>query len=203
MIKLYNHALSRDDLRALTHYTDEYNTMETGDYRFWNFAKDKPRNGIEAALLKLWRKVGVDAYRYQDGGIEYWLNKSNGVVNSQWHQDLVEKDSEGTTRYVPGEMSMVFYPYVFGLQGGYLELADYEACSTKHDFRTHLRKLDPANVERIKPRTNLAVCYKASRMHRVAPIYGGARHALASTLWLERPPAFKNSDIEDSKVDKN
>ena len=48
MIKLFNHALSRDDLRARTHHTDEYNTMQTGEYRFWNFAKDKPRNGIEA-----------------------------------------------------------------------------------------------------------------------------------------------------------
>ena len=40
MIKLYNHALSRDDLRALTHYTDEYNTMETGDYRFFLASDD-------------------------------------------------------------------------------------------------------------------------------------------------------------------
>ena len=173
----------------------EYQDMKMGQYLFWKgWWHEEPNDIIQETLMLMW-KGKVDEKKYYNGGIEYWVNKIGGEHYGQWHQDIVETDDDENVRgryYIPGDLSMVYYPYVHELKGGYLELADLEKPVSKADFRIWLRKLDPMNIERIKPRQGSAVLYNSSRVHRVAPVYSGRRDALASTIWTNTPETFKH-----------
>ena len=189
--------------------SEVYTNIEMGDYRFWEgWWKSDPKDQIEETLMHLW-KGKIDESKYQSGGIEYWVNRITGEHHGQWHQDIVETADDDNVYgkyYVPGDMSMVYYPYIHELKGGYLELADLEQPVSKADFRIWLRKLDPINVERVKPRQNMAVLYNSSRVHRVAPVYSGRRDALASTVWHNTPETFKHKpgvNPNDDRHDEN
>ena len=197
---IYRDIIDDQKRQELVHSV-EYQNARRGQYFFWRgWWHTPPKNKIEEVLELLWKdKIDVDLYA--DGGVEYWMNKTVGPTRNQWHQDVVEVETSGSKLYVPGDRSIVYYPYVFDLSGGYLELADYNTVGDKSSFRTWLRMLDQSNIERIKPETNMAVSYESARAHRVAPNYDGVREALASTLWRNTPETFKHASQENSNVD--
>jgi len=189
MLKIFDNHIP-EELRVELVHDKEYLERPMEYYTFWEFKHfNNPTTKMEEALHHIWKDL-VDPKDYPDGGIEYWINKSNGMSKGIWHLDLVE--AEQAMKYHPAVMSVAYYPYI-DCVGGFLEICDNENRPSKQEFKDYLRGLDPqTQVERIKPITNRAVFYNADRIHRVAKTYKGVREVLASSVWKKKPLTFND-----------
>lgn len=168
----------------------EYQERPLGMYTFWDMKDfNKPNSKIEWALHHIW-KDRINKYDFRNGGIEWWINKSDGPASNPWHLDLVEAEQDEV--YEPASLTVAYYPWI-DCVGGFLEILDNQKSKSKQEFRMTLRSMDPhTQVERIKPKTNRAVFYDSYRIHRVARIYSGRRECLASSAWIKKPLTFND-----------
>lgn len=168
----------------------EYQETPMGKYSFWDMENfNRPDSKIEWALHHIW-KDRINKYDFRNGGIEWWINKSDGPASNPWHLDLVEAEQQ--TEYQSASLTVAYYPWV-DCVGGFLEILDNKRSNSKEEFRTIIRSMDPhTQVERIKPKTNRAVFYDSYRIHRVARVYSGTRECLASSAWIKKPLTFND-----------
>ena len=171
-------------------HDEEYSYTPMGQYTFWEMSRfNNPTSPIEKALHYIW-KDRINPQDFPDGGIEWWINKSEGPASNPWHLDLVEAEQQ--TEYQSASLTVAYYPWI-DCVGGFLEILDNERSNSKDEFRTILRSMDPhTQVERIKPKTNRAVFYDSYRVHRVARVYSGVRECLASSVWVKKPLTFND-----------
>ena len=179
-------------LREELVHDSEYTSRPLAAYSFWDMKEFfSPQSVIQKALHHIWKDI-IDPDDYIDGGIEWWINKSNGHAANRWHLDIIEhrNDIRMQEEYNSADLTVAYYPYVNCL-GGYLEILDNERSNDKEEFLETLRLLNPSTqVERIKPVTNRAVFYDSHRIHRVSEIFKGQRDCLASSIWKKKPLTF-------------
>lgn len=188
-MKIFDNYIPENIRENLVH-DEEYSYTPMGQYTFWEMTRfNNPISPIEKALHHIW-KDRINPQDFPDGGIEWWINKSQGPASNPWHIDLIEAEQQ--EEYNSAYQTVAYYPWI-DCVGGFLEILDNKKSNSKDEFRTILRSMDPhTQVERIKPKTNRAVFYDSYRVHRVARVYSGVRECLASSVWVKKPLTFNN-----------
>ena len=75
-------------------HDNEYQERPMGTYTFWDMKDfDNPNSKIERALHHIW-KDRINKDDFINGGIEWWINKSDGPASNPWHLDLVEEEHQ-------------------------------------------------------------------------------------------------------------
>ena len=75
-------------------HDNEYQERPMGTYTFWDMKDfDNPNSKIERALHHIW-KDRINKDDFINGGIEWWINKSDGPASNPWHLDLVEEEQQ-------------------------------------------------------------------------------------------------------------
>lgn len=196
MLKIFDNHI-REKFRDELVHDKEYLEYPHKKYSFWDMSSFKnPKSKIEMALHQIWKDL-IKPEDFPEGGIEYWINKSNGHADNRWHLDVIEAETQ--SEYNSAHLTVAYYPYVNCL-GGFLEIIDNKKSKSKDHFNETLRLLDESTqVERIKPVTNRAVFYNSHRIHRVAKIFNGQRDCLASSVWTKKPLTFNNKSSYNYK----
>lgn len=196
MIKIIDNLISEQLRKDLVH-DEEYQQRPMGMYTFWDMKDfNNPKSKIEIALHHIWKDL-INPEDFPEGGIEWWINKSNGPAKNRWHLDVVEAEQQ--TEYNSAHLTVAYYPYVDCI-GGYLELLDNEKSKSKTTFDDIMRKIDiHTEVERFKPVTNRGIFYESFRIHRVAAVYSGIRECIASSVWKKKPLTFNNKSSYNYK----
>jgi len=196
MLKVFDKHI-REKFREELVHDKEYQEFPNSQYNFWDM-KDfrNPKTKIEIALHQIWKDL-IDPDKFKDGGIEYWINKSNGHTGNRWHLDVIEAEQQN--QYNSAYLTVAYYTYI-DCKGGYLEIIDNQRSNSKKEFNNIIRLLDESTqVERIKPITGRAVFYDSYRIHRVARVYSGMRECLASSVWTKKPLTFNNKSSYNYK----
>ena len=190
-LKVFDDHIENVDRVSLLH-SEDYQSIQQGDYRFWKMSEfDTPNNTIEQALHEIWKDI-INPIDYKEGGIEYWVTKSKGDASAVWHVDTpgpgygIDNMSHFSME-IPPAHTIVYYPWVENLQGGFLEIICNEQYPTTDQMFETLKKLDPNTIERFQPITNRAILFDSHRIHRIAKMYSGSREMIASTIWTKIP----------------
>ena len=196
MLKVFDKHI-REKFREELVHDKEYQEFPNSQYNFWDMKDFKnPKTKIEIALHQIWKDL-INPDQFVDGGIEYWINKSNGHTANRWHLDVIEAEQQN--QYNSAYLTVAYYPYI-DCKGGYLEIIDNQRSNSKKEFNNIIRLLDESTqVERIKPITGRAVFYDSYRIHRVARVYSGIRECLASSVWTKKPLTFNNKSSYNYK----
>ena len=127
MIKIIDNLIPEQLRKDLVH-DEEYQQRPMGMYTFWDMKDfNNPKSKIEIALHHIWKDL-INPEDFPEGGIEWWINKSNGPAKNRWHLDVVEAEQQ--TEYNSAHLTVAYYPYVDCI-GGYLELLDNEKSKSK------------------------------------------------------------------------
>ena len=196
MLKIIDNIIPEKLREDLVH-DEEYLQRPMLKYTFWDMKDfNNPKSKIESALHYIWKDL-INPDDFPEGGIEWWINKSNGPAKNLWHLDLIEAEQQ--KEYNSAHLTVAYYPYI-DCVGGYLELLDNKKSNSKDLFNETVRKLDVhTEVERFKPITNRAIFYNSYRIHRVAAVYSGVRECLASSVWTKKPLTFNNKSSYNYK----